>query len=182
VCSILDIDLDYFNDIEDPVQQLSNLLTWAGRPVDFIVEEHQVVLKHWQEYLKKRKLPSPMHILHVDEHHDMMDEKSVPNIANVMVHALHRWNQCRVHWLVENPIDSPEMWLSDSKWGQLSPRFSMGPNKPAGWPKPDIVSVCISNAFIPKTLREQLLTTIENDIMLKAVKPVVIDSAGDSGT
>ena len=166
MCSILDIDLDYFNTIEDPVQGLNKLLTWANRPVDFIVEKHNMVLKHWQEYLEKRNLPSPRYILHVDEHHDMMDEQPKPNIANVMVHALSRWPQCRVHWLVEKPIDSPEMWLSDSKWVQLASRFSMGPNKPIGWSKPDIVSVCTSDAFVPKSLREQLLGMIEHNMAL----------------
>jgi len=166
MCSILDIDLDYFNTIEDPIQQLNNLLTWANCPVDFIVEEHYVVLKHWQEHIEKRNLTSPTHILHVDDHHDMMDEQAVPNIANVMVHALCRWPQCRVHWLVEKPIDSPEMWLSDSKWVQLAARFSMGPNKPIGWCKPDIVSVCTSDAFVTKALREKLLAEIEHGISL----------------
>jgi len=163
MCSILDIDLDYFNTVEDPVQELNRLLTWANRPVDFIVEKHHAVLKHWQKHLNKRNLPSPRQILHVDEHHDMMDEQSKPNIANVMVHALSRWPLCRVHWLVEKPIDSPNMWLSDSKWVQLAPRFSMGPNKPIGWGKPNIVSVCTSDAFVPKALREQLLAMIKGN-------------------
>jgi len=164
MCSILDIDLDYFNTIEDPVQRLDSLLTWADRPVDFIVQEHYAVLKRWREHLKKRNLPSPTHILHVDEHHDMMDEQAVPNIANVMVQALCRWPRCRVHWLVEDPIDSPEMWLSESRWVQLRSRFSMGANIPRGWDKPDIVSVCTSDAFFPKVLREQLLAKIEHGV------------------
>ena len=166
MCSILDIDLDYFDTVENPIQRLSRLLTWAGRPVDFVVEEHYMVLKLWQGHIRKRKLSSPTHILHVDNHHDMMDEQAVPNIANVMVHALRRWPQCRVHWLVEQPIDSPEMWLSGNTWDQLSLRFSMGPHKPRSWPRPDLVSVCTSPAFVPKALREQLLAEIEHGISL----------------
>ena len=160
MCSILDIDLDYFNMMEDPVRRLSRLMTWAGCPVDFIVEKHYSVLKRWQEHIRKRGLPCPTHILHVDEHHDMMSEQAVPNIANVMVHALRRWPQCRVHWLVEQRIDSPAMWLSGSTWAQLSLRFSMGPHKPRSWPRPDLVSVCTSPAFVPEDLREQLLARI----------------------
>ena len=101
-------------------------------------------------------LSSPTHILHVDEHHDMMDEQAVPNIANMIVHALRRWPQCQVHWLVENPIDYPEMWLSDSTWESLSPRFSKGAHKPRNWPKPNLVSVCTSPAFVAKAVRYQL--------------------------
>ena len=164
MCSILDIDLDYFNTIEEPIQRLDSLLTWASRAVDFIVEEHCAVLKGWREQLKKRSLPSPSHILHVDEHHDMMDEQAVPIIANVMVHALSRWPRCRVHWLVENPIDSPKMWLSESRWVQLRSRFSMGANIPRGWAKPDIVSVCTSDAFVPQALRRSLLIRIEHGV------------------
>ena len=166
MCSILDIDLDYFNTIRDPVQRLGKLLTWAGRPVDFIVEKHYAVLKRWQEHIRRRGLPCPTHILHIDEHHDMMDEQAVPNIANVMVHALRRWPQCRLHWLVEQPIDSPEMWLSGNTWDQLAPRFSMGPHKPRSWPRPDLVSVCTSPSFVPKALREKLLAEIEHGISL----------------
>ena len=161
MCSILDIDLDYFNIMEEPVQRLNRLMTWAGHPVDFIVEKHYAVLKRWREHIRKRGLPYPTHILHVDEHHDMMDEQAVPNSANIMVHALRRWPQCRVHWLVEQPIDSPEMWLSGNTWEQLTSRFSMGPRKPRSWPRPDIVSVCTSPSFVHDALRQQLLVKIK---------------------
>ena len=113
-----------------------------------------------ERHIKKSGLSCPTHILHVDEHHDMMDEQAVPNIANVMVHALRKWPQCRVHWLVEKPIDTPEMWLSSGLWEQLAQRFSMGPHKPRGWPRPDLVSVCTSPAFVTKSVREHLLGRI----------------------
>lgn len=161
IYSILDIDLDYFNTFEYPLQKFDSLIDWAGHPVDFIVEKHFEVLEQWQKRMEKCGLSSPTHILHVDEHHDMMDEQAVPNIANMIVHAFRRWPQCRVHWLVENPIDSPEMWLSDSTWENLLPRFSKGALKPRNWPKPNIVSVCTSPAFVAKSIRNQLLARIE---------------------
>ena len=52
-----------------------------------------------------------MHILHVDEYHDMMDQQT--NIANFMFHAMRIWPKCQVHWLVQHPIDSPAVWLED---------------------------------------------------------------------
>jgi hypothetical protein len=159
--SILDIDLDYFNNHENPVQRFDSLLDWADRPVYFIVEKHYEVLGQWQKRMEKIGLSSPTHIMHVDEHHDMMDEQAVPNIANMIVHALRRWPQCQVHWLVENPIDYPEMWLSDSTWKSLSTRFSKGASKPINWPKPNLVSVCTSPAFVAKSIRNQLLAKIE---------------------
>jgi len=162
--SILDIDLDYFNAFENPVQRFDSLLNWANRPVDFIVEKHYEVLKQWQKRIRKIGLSSPTHIMHVDEHHDMMNEQAVPSIANVVVHALRRWPECRVHWLVEDPIDSPEMWLSDSTWEKLSPRFSKGAHKPRNWPKPNLVSVCTSPDFVAKAILDQLLAKIEPNL------------------
>lgn len=40
VCSIFDVDLDYFNLVGDPVQRFRELLAWAERPVGLFVEEH----------------------------------------------------------------------------------------------------------------------------------------------
>ena len=101
-------------------------------------------------------MATPTNILHVDEHHDMMDEKVTPNIANVILHAMRKWPECRVHWLVEQPIDSPEMWLNEETWRSIAPRFSMGSRRPRGWPKPDLVSVCTSPDFVKPALRHHL--------------------------
>jgi len=154
--SILDIDLDYFNLVSNPVQRLRKLLAWAGRPADLVVEEHHRALGRWKARIKRGAMASPTHILHVDEHHDMMDEKFRPNVANVVYQAMRQWPTCRVHWLVEEPIDSPSMWLSEETWRSLAPRFSMGPRRPRGWPKPDLVSVCTSPDFVPPDLRQRL--------------------------
>ena len=40
VTSILDIDLDYFNLLNDPVGVQSELLAWANRPIDVLVDNH----------------------------------------------------------------------------------------------------------------------------------------------
>ena len=160
MCSILDIDLDFFNLQDSPDQRLEDLLQWARRPPDLIVEQHHRVLRHWGKLIKKHSLPQPTHILHVDEHHDMMSDQKVPNIANVMFHAMCKWPTCRVHWLVDQPIDSPEMWLSDEAWDSLAPKFSMGSKRPPEWPAPDIVSVCTSPEFVELPLREQLMERI----------------------
>jgi hypothetical protein len=158
--SILDIDLDYFNLADDPVRRLRELLAWAGRPVDFEVERHHQALGRWRTLVKRGRLAPPTHILHVDEHHDMMDEQSSPNIANFICHAMRQWPECRVHWLVDEPIDSPNAWLDDSIWAALAQRFSMGTRIPTGWPKPDLVSVCTSPEFVPGALRERLVAEI----------------------
>lgn len=160
MCSILDIDLDYFNLLSDPLQRLRALLDWAGRPVDFFVEEHHRILRQWKERIKRGTMPSPTHILHVDEHHDMMDEKFQPNIANVMYQAMHQWPACRVHWLVEVSIDSPSIWLSEEAWRSLAPRFSMGRRQPRGWPKPDLVAICTSPDFVSPNLLQRLCAEV----------------------
>lgn len=162
MCSILDIDLDYFNEVKEPTKQLCWLLAWAGRPVDLVVEKHHDALRHWRSLVKNSTLLAPRFILHIDEHHDMMDERATPNIANWIVHAMRTWPRCHVHWLVEMPIDSPQMWLSDETWEDLKPRFSIGKRRPRGWPKPNFVSVCTSPYFVAKPLYDQLLNLLES--------------------
>jgi len=158
--SILDIDLDYFNHVENPTAALEDLLWWAGRPVDFIVERHSHVLRLWKTRCRSENGSAPSHILHVDEHHDMMDERTKTNIGNVMYRAMQTWPYCKLHWLVQQPIDSPGMWLTGTTWRSLRRRFSMGCTIPAEWPRPDIVSVCTSPEFLLRNLTDKLLQVI----------------------
>ena len=155
--SILDIDLDYFNLIENPEQRLFDLLDWGDCPIDFVVEKHHKAYSRWKDRIKKGTLTQPSHILHVDEHHDMMDQKKNTNIANFMYHAMSNWKNCRIYWMVDTPIDSPEMWIDDDVWISFSQRFSVGSNRPRGWPRPDIVSICTSPEFINDDLLQRLL-------------------------
>jgi hypothetical protein len=157
--SILDIDLDYFNLCQNPEQQFYELLNWGCCPIAFVVEKHHKAYSRWKDRVKRETLTEPSHILHVDEHHDMMDQKRNTNIGNFMYHAMRIWKNCRVHWMVDTPIDSPEMWLDDDVWVTFSQRFSMGSNRPRGWPKPDIVSICTSPEFINDDLLQRLLKT-----------------------
>jgi hypothetical protein len=159
--SLLDIDLDYFAILDNPVVRLNKILNWGNKPVSFIIEKHNQVIGKWKRYIKKGIISNPTHILHVDEHHDMMDEKNTLNIANILYHAMIIWPYCRVHWLVDNPIDSPEMWLSDDGWNIVSRRFSNGHTIPESWPKPDLVSICTSPGFIAEKSRKELLRHVE---------------------
>ncbi|MEA3358939.1 MAG: hypothetical protein U9R17_05980 [Thermodesulfobacteriota bacterium] len=156
---ILDIDLDYFNLIDNPEKRFRELLDWGNQRIAFIVEKHHKAFSRWKDRVKRGTLTPPSHILHVDEHHDMMDQKRNTNIANFMYHAMRTWKSCRVHWIVDHPIDSPEIWLDDDVWISFSQRFSMGSNRPRGWPKPDIVSICTSPEFINDDLLQRLLET-----------------------
>ena len=122
VSSVLDIDLDYFNLLPNPASTLEELLAWGRRPISFVVAHHNQALAEWRRRVGVGELPPPTHILHVDEHHDMMDEKTHVNIANLVYHAMRLWPECRVHWLVQEPVDSPAMWLSDETWGRLRRR------------------------------------------------------------
>ena len=162
--SILDIDLDYFNLMDNPVQRLSQLLAWAACPVTFVVESHHQAFRRWIRCVEKGSLPEPRYILHVDEHHDMMDEKAQPNIANFVYHAMRTWPQVRVHWLVEQAIDSPSMWLSEDTWMVLSDIFTFGERLPRNWPKPELVSFCTSPEFVPVMRRKELMTLVEKSI------------------
>lgn len=157
--SILDIDLDYFNQMAEPALRLEQLLDWAGFPVSVVVERHNQAFARWKTREQTYGI-TPSHILHVDEHHDMMDQRPQTNIANFMFHAMRIWPRCRVHWLVQHPIDSPAMWLEDETWEAFRRRFSRGPHRPARWPQPNLVSVCTSPGFVSQKLREQLLEVV----------------------
>jgi hypothetical protein len=157
--SILDIDLDYFNLSPQPAVSLERLLTWAGRPVSMIVERHNHAFAWWRRKWRTHGI-SPSHILHIDEHHDMMDQRQLTNIGNFMFHAMRMWPQCQVHWLVQHHIDSPAMWLEDETWDLIRPRFSYGPKRPARWPKPDLVTVCTSPEFVSPDVAQGLLKVL----------------------
>ena len=165
--SILDIDLDFFDLVENPEQKLHELLAWGDRPIAFVVEKHHKAYSRWKDRVKRGTLAPPSHILHVDQHHDMMDQKSNTNIAYFMYHAMRTWKNCRVHWMVDTPIDSPEIWLDDDVWRPLSQRFSVGSNRPLGWPKPDLVSICTSPNFISNDLLQRLLRMAEGFMTAK---------------
>ena len=160
--SILDIDLDYFNLIDKPAQKLSRLLEWANCPILFVIENHHESLRLWKDYFKKEQSDEPKYLLHVDEHHDMMDEKSKPNIANFIYHAMKTWPDVHVHWLVDTPIDSPAMWLSNEAWKSVSNRFTSSSYRPRKWPKPQMVSVCTSPEFVESKLLADLIDIIRN--------------------
>ncbi len=91
----------------------------------------------------------------------MMDERARVNISNVMYHAMRIWPKCRVHWLVKEAIDSPDMWLSDETWLRIRHRFARGSRRPQGWPRPDFVSVSSSPRFVERSLGERLLAVVE---------------------
>ena len=106
---ILDIDLDYFNLIPNAGAHFRRLLAWADRPVAMVVARHNHAFAQWRNRWRKTGI-APSHILHVDEHHDMMDQRQQASIGNFIFHAMTLWPQCRVHWQVQEAIDSPAMW------------------------------------------------------------------------
>ncbi len=93
------LDIDYFNLMSDPENQLRRLLRWADRPVNTVVDQHNHASARWRRRRRADGVSST-HILHVDEHHVMMDQRQQTNIGNFMFHAMRMWPECRVHWLV----------------------------------------------------------------------------------
>ena len=81
---ILDIDLDYFPLFDQPLGELERLLTWAGRPVDFVVEHHHEAFKRWKRMVATHTVEPPHLILHADEHHDMPSERPPANFGNFL--------------------------------------------------------------------------------------------------
>lgn len=160
--SILDIDLDYFAILDDPLGRLDRLLTWANQPIDCLVDHHHKSFDYWVRVVRQKSLPVPSFILHVDEHHDMLGETRPINCGNFLYFAMRRWPQCRIHWQVEEPIDSPEMWLSEEAWEAIAGRFTVGPYRKPGWPHPDVVTVCTSPGFLNKALARQLVDRVHD--------------------
>jgi len=155
---ILDIDLDYFRFFDEPLERLDELLAWADRPVDAVFKDHHEALEFWTEAIEEGVIDTPQLILHVDEHHDMLCDRSPINAGNFLYFAMRRWPNCRVHWLVDVKIDSPQQWLPEDKWKSLTRRFTSGNHLRRSWPKPDLATVCTSPGFLPKTLCKRLLT------------------------
>jgi len=157
---ILDIDLDYFNQIDSPVERLRELLHWGSRPVSVVVQKHHHAFRKWRYLVRYGQLSIPQFIIHVDEHHDMMDERQNPNLANFMYHVMCEWPSCKVHWLADTVIDHPNMWLGEETWSVLSNRFSYGACIPHDWPKPDPISVSTSPEFVDNCLLSKLMDLI----------------------
>jgi len=78
-----------------------------------------------------------------------------------MLHAMRMWPECRVHWLVQQAIDSPAMWIEDDLWAEIRPRFTHGARRPAKWPKPHLVSICTSSEFVAPDLARELIEVVE---------------------
>jgi hypothetical protein len=159
---ILDIDLDYFGLFEQPIAELERLLTWAGRPVDFVVEHHHEAYTRWKQMVTAHLLQPPHLIIHADEHHDMMSERPPANFGSFIYFAMRHWTDCRVVWVTPRPIDYPDMWLSDDAWEAVSSRFECAKRFRRRWPKPDVVSVCTSPDFIDARLSDRLLEMVED--------------------
>jgi hypothetical protein len=159
---ILDIDLDYFGLVEQPIAELERLLTWAGRSVDFVVEQHHEAYTRWKQMVTARVVRPPHLIIHADEHHDMMSETPPANFGSFLYFAMRHWPNCRVVWVTPQPIDYPDMWLSDDAWEAVSSRFECATRFRRQWPKPDVVSVCISPDFVDARLSQRLLEKVED--------------------
>jgi len=154
---ILDIDLDYFRFFDEPLERLDELLAWAGRPVDAVFNDHHEALRFWTEAIEEGVIDTPQFILHVDEHHDMLCDRLPINAGNFLYFAMRRWPNCRVHWLVDVKIDSPQQWLPEDEWKSLARRFTIGNRLRPGWRTPSMVTVCTSPGFLDGALRKRLL-------------------------
>jgi hypothetical protein len=174
--SILDIDLDYFNLVSDPIRAMSETLAWANRPVDVLADNHADAMHRWVSLVASGRLSFPTHILHVDGHHVMMEQKTTIDVANVMGHAMSRWPKCRVYWMAEDSIDTPAMWPDDDVWKRLRTRFRMGTQRPQQWPAPEFLAVTISADFLRPNLKDALLDEImrrEKKWPLNGMQPTV---------
>lgn len=166
--SILDIDLDYFRFFDRPLDWLDALLGWAERPIGAVFEQHHKALNFWTRAVNRGVIDTPHFILHADEHHDLLSDQPPIQFGNFMFFAMRRWPKCRVHWLVDRRIDSPQQWLSEEAWESLARRFTCGPHRPRMWPKPELVTVATSPGFLDEGLRRRLMKRSQRPAYLRA--------------
>jgi hypothetical protein len=158
---ILDIDLDYLALFGQPERELEKVLAWAARPVDFMVIHHHEAFRQWRRLAKDGDIRPPQLIIHLDEHHDMMSETPPVNFGSFIYFAMRQWPECQVYWVMPQPIDYPDMWLSVEAWHTVSSRFSHFKRLRQQWPKPDLVSVCTSPGFIDESLSQRLVERVK---------------------
>jgi hypothetical protein len=156
---ILDIDLDHFPLFDQPLDELERLLTWAGRPVDFVVEHHHKAYKRWKQMVTAHVVELPHLIIHVDEHHDMLSERQPANCGNFVYFAMRYWSDCQVVWVTPQPIDYPDIWLSDDGWEHVSSRFDCAKQFRRHWAKPDVVSRDPLKASVPEKANADIWIT-----------------------
>jgi len=76
---LLDLDMDYFNHLEDPVSVLSSLLSRVpGNIPAEIVLEHQTIIPYVCKWIRCKAMPIPFKWMHVDQHHDFYRSKKRP--------------------------------------------------------------------------------------------------------
>jgi hypothetical protein len=165
---ILDIDLDYFPLLAQPLDELAKVLRWAARPVDFIVTHHHEAYRRWIDLVKKGTIGVPRLILHLDEHHDMLSDVPPVQFGNFLYFALRRWANCRVQWVTPQPIDYPDRWLSAGAWRSVSKRFKCVSGLRRTWPRPDLVSVCVSPGFLEDRLCRELSVRVKKSSVILA--------------
>jgi hypothetical protein len=69
VTSILDIDLDYFNLVSDPIRVLSEMLAWANRPVDVLADNHADAMRLMDPAKEVTAAEASILFLHDSESH-----------------------------------------------------------------------------------------------------------------
>ena len=65
-----------------------------------------------------------------------------------------------MYWLTKDPIDHPDVWLSEDAWESVRTRFRCGSQLHPNWPKPQLVSVCTSPGFVEESLSQRLMDRI----------------------
>lgn len=114
----LDVDLDFFNGADDPVEELATLLNTVNpsTPAAIVVEHHRVVA-HVRRAIRSGYLRTPFTVLHVDEHHDFYHGSycKTMHCGNFGYFLEKKWYD-RFTWVANDHAIMDDDWSTAQAW------------------------------------------------------------------
>lgn len=114
----LDVDMDFFNGSDDPVEELAALLDAVkpSTPAAIMVEHHRVVA-HVRRAVRLGHLHTPFTVLHVDEHHDFYHgpHRKTMDCGNFGYFLKGKWYD-RFTWVASDESYHDSDWDEATTW------------------------------------------------------------------
>lgn len=132
----LDVDLDFFNGTDDPIEELAALLNTVSKntPAAIVVEHHRVVA-HVRRAIRSGHLHTPFTVLHVDQHHDFYrgPNRRTMHCGNFGYFLEKKWYD-RFTWVASDESDQND-WEEAVVW-LLGQRKKVNVVRHCPWKKP----------------------------------------------
>lgn len=171
----LDVDLDFFNEADDPVEELAALLNTVSKstPAAIMVEHHRAVA-HVRRAILSGYLRTPFTVLHVDQHHDFYrgPYRKTMHCGNLGYFLETEWYDCFT-WVASDEADKVfttclDDWDEAQEWlweqGKEVEFIRHHPWKTQGW-SPERIGYA-TFAVSPDYLNDSLLDCAEDMVKL----------------